>query len=410
MKVVVVCKSDSTGGAAVTSRRLTEALISIGEDATLLVEEKLSGLPFVKQTGQPLREKYSFLKERLHIFCSDGFSRRNLFKIDTGEAGLPLWRHPAVKEADAVILNWVNQGMLSLRGVERILKMGKRVIWTMHDMWNFTGICHHAMDCRHFTGECGRCFLLGPHAGEKDLSHKVWKRKKVLYQGRGIRLVAVSSWLHRLAKESSLLGSEKVAVIPNAFRALECDESDIERNPHRILMVAARLDDPIKGIDILREGIREFAHRHPELAAKAELRLIGAVKNEDALNGFAIKTSHAGRIDDPEAMRREYGQAAAVVSTSLFENLPGTLIEGQAYGCVPVAFDRGGQSDIIAHESDGYLMAWSDDAEERARRVADGIAWALKRPDDIRDIMARKTAERFSYGKVAAEYMNLIRE
>ncbi|MDE6291402.1 MAG: glycosyltransferase, partial [Muribaculaceae bacterium] len=76
--------------------------------------------------------------------------------------------------------------------------------------------------------------------------------------------------------------------------------------------------------------------------------------------------------------RKAYEGCDIVVSSSEFETLPGTLIEGQAYGCVPVAFDHGGQGDIIDHEQTGWLADWNDNPSERARLLAEGIIWAYR--------------------------------
>ena len=87
-----------------------------------------------------------------------------------------------------------------------------------------------------------------------------------------------------------------------------------------------------------------------------------------------------------------------VVSPSLFETLPGTLIEGMESGAVPVAFDRGGQSDIIDHLTTGYLTPWSGDADTDGNAFADGILWALEaaHSSDTLQRMHTAVAERFS--------------
>lgn len=127
MKIAIVNKSDSTGGAAVVSRRLMEALRAAGADARMLVTEKLTDSTYVERAASKARVMLPFLEERLKIFVANGFDRSTLFKIDTASDGLPLWRHPLVEGADAVLLNWVNQGMLSLKGIRKIAALGKPV-------------------------------------------------------------------------------------------------------------------------------------------------------------------------------------------------------------------------------------------------------------------------------------------
>ena len=90
LKVVIINKSDSTGGAAVVSFRLMNALRTAGVDARMLVAEKLTDSPFVEAAGKPWQLKCSFLAERLKIFLANGLNRKTLFKIDTGSDGVPL--------------------------------------------------------------------------------------------------------------------------------------------------------------------------------------------------------------------------------------------------------------------------------------------------------------------------------
>lgn len=406
MKIAVVCRSDSTGGAAVVSRRLTEAFREQGHDALMLVVEKKTDFPWVKKASYPLLKPLAFIAERLQIFLNNGFSRKNLWKTDTASFGLPLWRHPVIKEAELVVLNWVNQGMLSLRGVEKICRQGRKVVWTMHDMWNLTGVCHHAMECQRYEGECRTCPMM-----KTELAHRVWKRKKRLYEHTDINFVAVSNWLARKGRESSLLRNQKLTVIPNPYNikeGKEADEKGSAGSKKKILFSAASLDNWIKGLDTFREAIRILADRHPEKLREAEVVLMGAVKNPASLEGFALPLRHLGMIRGEDAAARIYADSDVIVSSSSFESFGMTLLEGQAYGAVPVAFDRGGQSDIICHLSTGYLAAWDESEAVRAANIAEGIAWALAQPAEIKERMRESAARRFSYREIANRYLQDI--
>lgn len=412
-KTVLICKSDSTGGAAIVTRRLTEALIRQGVDASMLVLEKRSDAPFVTEARYPILYPAAFLAERLQIFLNNGFSRRNLFKVDTAAFGLPLWRHPLVEEADTVILNWVNQSMLSLEGVKRILKKGKRVIWTMHDMWNMTGICHHAMNCTRFIEKCGCCPYLKGKPG--DLSEKVWRRKKMLYDEGGFTFVAVSRWLAGRAEASGLLGGRNVEVIANPFEAVKPSGESAEKAPSdnvRILFAAAGIDNWIKGLPTFRKVAQKFRDEWPEEAENCEILFLGGVKNPESIEGFPLPTRYLGTANGDDELAAIYRDADIIVNSSHFENLPGTLVEGQAYGAVPVAFDRGGQSDIITHLEDGYLARWDDDEERRAMNMAEGLAWAVGRlKNDKAALMQKmkdKVEKKFSYEVIAKKYMNIL--
>ena len=429
LKVVIINKSDSIGGAAIVSFRLLEALRQEGIDAKMLVADKRSDSLDVKVAASHFLIKEKFLEERLKIFIENGFDRETLFKIDTGSDGLPLWRHPWVKEADAIMLNWVNQGMLSIKGVRKILSLEKPVIWTMHDMWCMTGICHHAGNCKHFEKECGNCPLLKSKKGKNDLSHKIWGKKKDLYKfplNEKLAFVAVSRWLEGKSRESSLLRNQNVVNIPNAFNltdeSFERKETGIkgsnrkETGKIRILFGAARLDDPIKGLPVLIRMTEILAKDYPNLMGRLEIATFGSVKDASKLKGFAIPHIDLGVLKGNEELSHAYEAGDILVSTSSYETLPGTLVEAQAFGCIPVSFNRGGQADIIEHKVTGYLAEYSDKLEIAAQNIAAGVAWATdligKKGDleNMRDRMRKSVVEKFSYKTIADKYIRLIKK
>jgi glycosyltransferase involved in cell wall biosynthesis len=422
MKVVIINKSDATGGAAVVSFRLMNALRAAGVDAHMLVAEKRTDSEFVTIAASSAKMQIPFLAERLKIYLQNGLNRSTLFKIDTATDGLPLYKHPLVKEADVICLNWVNQGILSFRGLKKLASLGKPIVWTMHDMWNMTGICHHAGECNAFLEHCESCPIMGGSSGLSKSTHTAKKRiyslKNSITGAPAFTFVAVSNWLAGKAAESSLLGakdgaasSPRVEVIPNAFPFPKQKPELRGGEEIRILFGAARLDDTVKGLPILLEATRQYAKKYPELAAHSRLITFGGVKNPEALSGFGIKHTHLGVVKGEKNVRNLYSGCDIVVSTSLYETLPGTLVEGQAYGCIPVAFNRGGQPDIIDHAETGFLAAWSDDLSVAGIRIADGIAWAAEALKNDPEILARMDSSarsRFSCESVAARYITLF--
>lgn len=420
MRVVLVNKSDSVGGAAVVTRRLMEALRAAGVDARMLVTDKNTDSPYIDLIGTPLRRKLAFYADRLPIAIANGFSRKTLFKLDAAAHGAGIADHPWVKEADIVHLNWINQGVLSLNQIRSVIKSGKKIVWTMHDMWNMTGLCHHAEECKRFETPClcGNCPILGKRGGKKDFSSRVAKRKRKLYCGAGIAFVAVSNWLAGKASASTLLGKERIEVIPNVFKLGKRSENIGGRieAPGRVRLIfgAARLDDPIKDIDTLILSLEKLKERESGIASRVSLLLFGGIKDETILERIPVEYEYAGVVMDPERVAELYKRSDIIVSTSLFETLPGTLVEGLAYGCMPVSFNRGGQRDIIDHGETGCLVEWSAGREERALRMADGIAWCaeeLERNPEIRATKLYSSVERkFSEGAVAGRYKKLYEE
>ncbi|MDE5719947.1 MAG: glycosyl transferase, partial [Paramuribaculum sp.] len=173
LKVAMISHSDMLGGASVVTYRLMKALRAEGVDARMSVYNRLTDDPSVSQVGTAWSRGVRFAWERVRIMASNGFRREDLFKVSTAETGFNLSRDPWVREADVIFIAWINQGLLSLDDIEALGRLGKPVVWAMHDMWCLTGICHHSLGCTRYKESCGRCPLLHSSSGS-DLSHRVW--------------------------------------------------------------------------------------------------------------------------------------------------------------------------------------------------------------------------------------------
>lgn len=393
------------------TRRLMHALKAEGIDVKMVVNSKLSDETDIDWGSSRSVHSIRFLQERLGIFLNNGFSHTNLFKVSTASAGTNVASHPWVKEADVVVLSWVNQGFVSLKGIERIAAMGKPIVWMMHDMWCLTGICHHSGTCERYKEQCGRCPLLKSHRSH-DLSYRTWLKKKALYDKVPIKFVAVSNWLAGKCRESSLMQGMDIKVIHNPFPIAsfhyetkkEIQVTMLDYNKDTILMGAARLDDPIKGLDYAIDALNILFDEHPELVTTTEAVFFGAIRDRSKLDRLNFPSLLAGTIGDPKVLREMYAASKVVLSTSLYETLPGTLIEGQAAGALPVTFGMGGQSDIVTHKVNGYIAEYKN-----PRSIADGILWALSQKTDRR-ALHESVRERFSSRSIARQYINLFNQ
>lgn len=459
MNVVIINKSDSTGGAAIVSRRLMEALRAEGCDARMLVAEKLTDSPYISTLAPRWRLKTAFFADRLRIAFANGFNRSTLFKLDAAAAGINLSDHPWIKEADAIIINWINQGVLSLRGIEKLLRLPapgktpgkkKKILWVMHDMWNFTGLCHHADRCEGYSiyepghGHCGFCPMLGHRNSRHDLSYKINQEKEKLYADGRIHFIAVSNWLAERARESRLLKDAPLSVIPNAFPMPAAEAADrLVPDPSEELLLifgAARLDDPIKDFPMLINVLKELQRLDPQLASHSKITLFGDIKDRSLLSQIPIPFDYHGIIRDSAKIADLYRKSHIVISTSRWETLPGTLIEGQAYGCWPIAFPAGGQPDIITHTQTGWLATPSDNStssypivhtsqrESRSAseypghkshnrtKLAQGMAMGIiesariieERGSQLRQILRDTVESKFSAPAVARSYLTLL--
>lgn len=404
MKVVIINRSDHRGGAAIASARLMESLRLLGVDARMLVVDAAAPGDHVATVGSTIGNKWHFLSERLQVMCRNGFNRETLFMIDPATCGTDLSGHPWVRQADVIVLAWINQGMLSLRHIERLGKLGKPLVWVMHDMWCATGVCHHAGTCSKFCATCMACPLTGKRGN--DLSTATQRRKAALYASVPIHFVAVSNWLAGRCSCSSLMAGCNISVIPNPFpasdyawqRADSIGGRPIPKDKLVLAMGAARLDDPIKGFPTLIETMR---HLRPDVAQRVHLVLYGDIRDASLLKQIDVPTTFLGRISHPNEV---LAAADVVLSTSHYETLPTTLVEGLASGCLAVTTGNGGQRDIVDHRVNGYIA--SD-----AATLADGIAWAAQERAAIsRQALHDDIAARFGYDVIASRFEKLFRQ
>lgn len=408
LNILLLNHSDTAGGASVVSMRLLKALGSNDMHARMVVAHKNTDSLRVDAAATPRRTRIPFLAEHAAIYLNNGHNRDTLFKISTGAYGLPLHRHPWVQEADIIVLNWINQGMLSLDGIRRLAATGKQLVWIMHDQWNMTGICHYTDGCDNWTGHCGNCPLLGRAASPRDLSAKVWDLKKALYTDIPIHFVAVSSRLAELCRQSPLMEDADITVIPNAFPidqfpttpAIPRHKLGLPEGKKLITMGAARLDDPVKNLPLAIEALNLVYPAHP----KATAVFYGNLRNPDLLKGLRIPHVWLGPIDNKAHIVALMAHTTTVISTSVWETLPTTIIEGVAAGATAATTANGGQSDIVIPGFNGYMAAATP------QDMAGAISAALELPTDPESRLQRhrNIASRFAPATVAQEYFKLF--
>lgn len=412
MRVLIVNTSERAGGAAVAAWRLTEALNNNGVKAKMLVGDKQTDSITVAALPGRRRRRWCFLWERLVIFAHMGFSRKHLFEADIANAGTDITRTREFREADVIHLHWINQGMLSTSGIRRILDSGKPVVWTMHDMWPATAICHLTLGCKAFKTGCARCRLLPGHGGDGDLAAKTWSRKAAMLRGRHISYVTCSQWLGGEARDSALLKGQTVTTIPNpidtglfrpADRSAARRAAGLPEGKRIILFVAQKATNRYKGMDYLAEACRMMAEQYPGMKDDTAVAVIGG-HADDVMQGIPFEAFPLGYISDERTMAAIYNAADVFVLPSLSENLPNTIMEAMACGVPCVGFRVGGIPEMIDHRQNGYVADLAS-AEDLAR----GLRWVLHEAD--REKLAasalRKVAANWSQQSVAMRYIEV---
>ncbi|MGM9759175.1 MAG: glycosyltransferase family 4 protein [Parabacteroides sp.] len=411
MRIVILNTSERTGGAAVAANRLMKALRKSGADATMLVRDKCSNDPSVHSVnGSWMRKKINFLRfawERFVIFLHNRFSRARLFQVSIANTGNDVSRHPLVQQADVIHLHWINQGFLSLQDIQKLIALGKPIVWTMHDMWPCTGICHHARECERFQQGCERCFYL--ESDRRDLSSTVFQLKQKLYSSAPITFVGCSQWLTRRARQSALCTGKQTLSIPNPIDTdlfSPQEQAGIRRqwnlpaDQKLILFGALNVTNERKGLSYLIEALQRLQDKPLALV------VFGQVKAQ-VQEKLPVPIYSLGYVSDEAKVASLYSAVDMFVTSSLEENLPNTIMESMACGTPCVGFRTGGIPEMIDHQLNGYVANYQDSAD-----LARGIAWVLDHPepDKLREACVRKVKENYSEEVIAGKYLSLYEQ
>lgn len=412
MNILIVNTSENAGGAAVAASRLMCALNQSGEHATMLVRDKDTDNPNVVALNNKWLQRWRFLWERLYIYIRCRLSRRHLFDIDVANTGADITSLKVFKEADVIHLHWINQGMLSLDGIRKILNSGKPVVWTMHDIWPATAICHITHGCSNFKSVCRECQYMCGNSGYSDLAHAVWQRKQRMLQGQHLHFVACSRWLAGEARKSALLRGQTVASIPNPIDTTLFCKSSTEDARKRlglpldkrvILFVAQRATNVNKGMAYLIDACKMLAQEYPDMREKICVAVLGGHAGE-VMDEIPFPAYPLGYTSDTARIIDVYNASDVFVLPSLSENLPNTIMEAMACGVPCIGFNVGGIPEMIDHHKNGYVARFRDSAD-----LAKGIRWILFDADyDVLSKCARrKIVDSYSLQSVAMRYVEV---
>ena len=412
MRILIINTSERFGGPAIAAGRLVEALKNNGIKAKMLVREKQTDRLSVIGLNKNWWKVWQFIWERILIWKENRFKKHNLFAVDIANTGTDITVLPEFQAADIIHLHWINQGMLSLNDIRKILQSGKPVVWTMHDMWPCTGICHHACECDKYHQECHHCPYIYKGGGKKDLSNQVFKKKKEIYQLAPVTFVTCSRWLKERASQSALLEGHTIVDIPNPISTglfkpqnalVARNKMGLPTDKKLILFGSVKVTDKRKGIDYFIESCKLLAEKYPEM--KEELGVVVYGKNSEYLKPLIPLQVYAlDYISNEKDLVNIYNAVDLYVTPSLEENLPTTIMEAMACGVPCVGFNVGGIPEMIDHLHNGYVAEYKS-----AEDLANGIFWTLSESEyqSLSEEACRKAASNYSESIVAKKYIDI---
>jgi glycosyltransferase involved in cell wall biosynthesis len=398
---IVHLSTSITGGAGIAAWRLHNALCKSGYNSKIITKygtatdnkhAVVGNTNLLKKASEKLGMLPAWKKNKEEALKNkpDGFE---LFSLP--DASIDLSTHDWVKNADILHLHWVSDGYFNL---EKLFKLNKKVVWTLHDMNPFTGGCHHADGCLQFENSCAQCPQL--HVSKQPMATEAlyYKLKSIQNLKNTLQIISPSKWLLQLSEKSKLFSScthhHFHNLIDNAYSWLptsECRKTlGIPLDESMVLFVANDVNNKRKGIQYVIDAALKGSHSFYAIG-KPDANLPGSIRQLGYLNVHQMKLW--------------YGAANVFILPSLAENFPNTICESLLCGTPVVAFNVGGIPELI-NESNGKLV--NEFNTDQFCNAIDSVVWLSKNVN--RETIALKAKINLSDADTLQRHINLYNQ
>ncbi len=411
MNVLCLTSTFHGGGAEKIARTLTGALPERGAAAHMRVMAGQTVQEGTPVSAIPYEDRPGFFSKAVWYLLSR-----------VQDAGLEQSARPASRNvleglpfAPDVLHGHILRDLIRLEDLERLCRRAP-VVWTLHDMWAFTGHCAHAFECNRWQAACGSCPRLDVYVPlPRDFSRiNLWRRKRLYrriaarHPGR-LHLVCPSQWLGAQV-EKSIARDLPVSVIPNGIDtevfSAQGDRSALRRkraipdDGGLVVLFAAHQGEknPFKDFGAFAEAARELK------AGGGRLHFV-VVGDRQAGGSRVPDGVSLGYITSDAQMAEVYSCADVYVHAARGEVFGLTVAEAMACG-VPVVGTRvGGIPELIEDGRTGILTE-PGDPSSLARAVR-----RLQEDPGLRRQMgsagAQRARELFSAGRMVQQYLAL---
>ena len=301
-KILHLVAGSLQGGAGKGAYGLHLALLNKGLRSKILTDEPNVGqYREVVSVSNGIRSKIlSKIRPRIDQSVTKLYENKSQI-FSPGFIGYNFKDHDLFDESDILHLHWVCNGFVNLK---HLSNLGKPVIWTVRDMWPFTGGCHYSMDCTRYKIGCGNCPMLGSNR-DIDLSRIAMRRKKK-YLDRSICFVGISSWVSNCIKESYIYGGHRVTSVPNSInvgeylpieKKLARGLLNINEEKFVVLAGAQNMKDLYKGFDLYQKALLSVKDK-----GEIILLFFGAIEHSQ-IDQLPFEVMNLGYLNDAISLR-----------------------------------------------------------------------------------------------------------
>ena len=393
IKVLHIVGGSLTNGAAKGANILHQALSKLNIDSQLLndsplkIDNTYENIIFINNTFFKRLINNIFINLEKILKSIYLHSPRETFTL--GFFGFDITKLKEYKNADIIHIHWLNQGFITLKSLSKI---DKPVVWTMRDMWAFTGGSHYTMDFQKY---------------EKSYVSKLIQAFKKKNYKKNFHFVAISDWLKNKAQNSNVLKEYKVERIYNNidlenFKPISKNKArsflEISTKKQIILYGAQNPQSKRKGWDIFVETLKKLDK------SKYLLVIFGNFWSQKVLDKIGIEYRSLGFIKDKEILNNTYSCADFFVASSIEDGWPKTFAEAMYCQTPVICFNNTSISEIVDHKINGYVVESFD-----SDQLMVGIDWLSKeiKKNDNKGDSAKAKIKNFGANLIAKKYINL---
>ena len=406
MRIVMINSQDRGGGAAWIAFRLSELLGRRGHDVELWVGRKRTNENWVREipvAGETTRLA-GVVRSLLRILdraspedpATERHHTRRALQLLQIRSRVRQWRgledyalpgagawHKMLGTGTGILHLHNLHGLVgrSHFALPRIATIGAAVpvVWTLHDMWAYTGHCVYSFACERWKTGCGRCPNLGSYSPvSRDRTARNLKGKSELYGARPVHIVAPCRWMLDQAKSSILRDTMASASLLPYGVDLDLFSPAPDRGAIRSGLGIRPDETALVFISDLgrRTPFRDFGFVEKLALAYGQTpnprRLVvfeagGNVGGESTSYGRYVGTGPLSRAGIRDLLRA----GDVFMYPAITDNFPNVVLEALASGIPVVSTLVGGIPEQVRDGVDGFLHAPGDLAA--ALRALDAV-------------------------------------
>ncbi|MBP9818062.1 glycosyltransferase [Candidatus Shapirobacteria bacterium] len=360
MKILMINKTDSLGGAAQVMQNLTNGLRVGGHEVKMLVRRKFTDDKNVAELSDNILEKLSrkIAGRDVPIVLNNFRDAVLADDINFGKSQ-EILSHPLIKWADVIHCHNLHGNYFRLDNLIE-LSNKKKVVWTWHDWWPYTGHCATPMDCCRYEFGCGKCPNLKTYQTFWwDNTAKMWNKKRYILEKSKLKIVVPSIEMANKIKGVIMIHNGVNIVKINKNKQELRQELGLPEDASIVMFVVYGWENVDKGwehIELLKSKFKQVYWLG-----------VGATKT-----GFSDGVNFIGLVD--QLKLQKYMKASDVfLFPSLAESFGMTPVEAMGQGTPVVGFPVGVVSELIKHKGSGYLAKYNNTLD-----LENGINFVLK--------------------------------